>query len=148
MIANCRIAAFILTCEFYISSFTYLFQSHNFEIFSLDTLTWDMDCIWHPHANTQTHTYMKVMTIIGIADMTIATPSSSRSIIISKHVDCERQCPYYYFPICATNGDDSKNRMFVNICEMHAWNCDTKKSKLLAKIIIGITYRIILQRKA
>lgn len=86
--------------------------------------------------------------MIEIADMTNATPSSIQSIIISKHVDCERQCPYYYFPICATNGDDSMNRIFVNICEMRAWNCDVNKSKLLVKIIIAITYRIVLEQKA
>lgn len=42
-------------------------------------------------------------------------------------MECERQCPYYYFPICATNGSESK--MFVNICEMFAYNCDVEKSK-------------------
>lgn len=125
MIANCRIAAAILTCEFDISSLTYLFELHNFKIFPLATLAQDR-FKFGIHTHTQTHT--QVMTIIGIADMTIVTPSSNRFIIISKHVDCERQCPYYYFPICGTNGDDSKNRMFVNTCKMHAWNCDVEKS--------------------
>lgn len=54
---------------------------------------------------------------------------SDQAISVAKHVDCERQCPYYYFPICATNGNPAENRMFVNTCEMHAWNCDVDKSK-------------------
>lgn len=58
---------------------------------------------------------------------------SDQAIRVSKHVDCERQCPYYYFPICATNGNPAENRMFVNICEMHAWNCDVEKSKQMQK---------------
>lgn len=66
--------------------------------------------------------------------MVAATASTSAAaaaaaVVVPKHVDCERQCPYYYFPICATNGNQAENRMFVNICEMHAWNCDVDKSK-------------------
>lgn len=41
--------------------------------------------------------------------------------------ECERQCPYYYYPICATNGNET--RMFVNACEMFAYNCDVEKSE-------------------
>lgn len=63
----------------------------------------------------------------------VATAKSDQAISLAKHVDCERQCPYYYFPICATNGNPDENRMFVNICEMHAWNCDVEKSKWRAK---------------
>lgn len=59
----------------------------------------------------------------------VTTAESDQAISVAKHVDCERQCPYYYFPICATNGNPDENRMFVNICEMHAWNCDVEKSK-------------------
>lgn len=61
------------------------------------------------------------------ASAVVAKPD--QAISVPKHVDCERQCPYYYFPICATNGNPAENRMFVNICEMHAWNCDVEKSK-------------------
>lgn len=68
-----------------------------------------------------------VFAVILCAGATIL--KSDQAISVAKHVDCERQCPYYYFPICATNGNPKENRMFVNICEMHAWNCDTTKSK-------------------
>lgn len=90
-----------------------------------------------------------VMTVLAISTAHLATLTTSaqashsssmsiptstlkfdQAISTAKHVDCERQCPYYYFPICATNGNPSENRMFVNICEMHAWNCDVEKSKL------------------
>lgn len=58
-----------------------------------------------------------------------AASATDRPISVLRHVDCERQCPYYYFPICATNGNPKENRMFVNFCEMQAWNCDAKKSE-------------------
>lgn len=78
-----------------------------------------------------------IIVIVGITtiNMTIiiAPPPSSTSqpnnLAKYKYVDCERQCPYYYYPICATNGIDAENRMFVNVCEMQAWNCDVKRSK-------------------
>lgn len=52
-----------------------------------------------------------------------------RSSLFSEfvHNECERQCPYYYYPICATNGNET--RMFVNACEMFAHNCDVEKSE-------------------
>lgn len=68
---------------------------------------------------------LAVILFIGITVPVI----SDQAISMAKHVDCERQCPYYYFPVCATNGNPAENRMFVNICEMHAWNCDVKQSK-------------------
>lgn len=59
----------------------------------------------------------------------MTTASTNQSISWAKYVECERQCPYYYYPICATNGNETENRMFMNYCEMMAWNCDVKKSK-------------------
>lgn len=77
------------------------------------------------------------MMVAAAAATTATAPAvvakSDQAISVAKHVDCERQCPYYYFPICATNGNPAANRMFVNICEMHAWNCDVEKSKLNSK---------------
>ncbi|XP_031630580.1 uncharacterized protein LOC116345404 [Contarinia nasturtii] len=74
---------------------------------------------------------MILVTVIFSVEMLTATADtaekSDQAISVLKHVDCERQCPYYYFPICATNGKPNENRMFVNICEMHAWNCDVEK---------------------
>lgn len=40
--------------------------------------------------------------------------------------ECERQCPYIYRPVCTYNG--VHYRMFVNACEMNAFNCDESKS--------------------
>lgn len=57
----------------------------------------------------------------------LATPSTHPNP--TKHVDCERQCPYIYYPICATNGNETENRMFVSHCEMNAFNCDAEKSE-------------------
>lgn len=73
--------------------------------------------------------FLVVIVILSIGAATATRTEQEISVL--KHVDCERQCPYYYFPICATNGNEDENRMFVNICEMHAWNCDVKKSKYL-----------------
>lgn len=69
-----------------------------------------------------------VMVVATTASATIVV-KSDQAISAAKHVDCERQCPYYYFPICATNGNPAENRMFVNICEMHALNCDVEKKE-------------------
>lgn len=66
---------------------------------------------------------------VATATASPVVAKSNQAISVAKHVDCERQCPYYYFPICATNGISAENRMFVNICEMHAWNCDVEKSE-------------------
>lgn len=70
---------------------------------------------------------LSIGTVMAMASASVV--KSDQAISVAKHVDCERQCPYYYFPICATNGNPAENRMFVNICEMHAWNCDVEKSK-------------------
>lgn len=65
--------------------------------------------------------------IMKIIPNTITT-ASSIDHTRARHVDCERQCPFIYYPICATNGNETENRMFVNHCEMTAWNCDAEKS--------------------
>lgn len=58
----------------------------------------------------------------------IEIPSTMNGIAATPvYKDCERQCPYYYYPICATNGNEM--RMFVNACEMFAHNCDVEKSE-------------------
>lgn len=72
--------------------------------------------------------FQVVAVILACVGVLTAT-KSDQAISAPKHVDCERQCPYYYYPICATNGNPDENRMFVNYCEMQAWNCDAKKSK-------------------
>lgn len=58
---------------------------------------------------------------------------SSSTEVPTTRIPCERQCPYYYYPICASNGIE--NRMFVNPCEMFAFNCDTKQSELNKSLI-------------
>lgn len=76
---------------------------------------------------------IEVIAVILACVGVLTAKESDQAISAPKHVDCERQCPYYYYPICATNGNPDENRMFVNFCEMQAWNCDAKKSKGLTK---------------
>lgn len=78
------------------------------------------------------HRLCTVVAIVIYPNVVNTTPSMHHNR--TKHVDCERQCPYIYYPICGSNGNETENRMFVNHCELNAFNCDATKSEQITKL--------------